>query len=208
MKLYYKPGACSLASRIVLTELGLPFEAIRVDTDAALTETGADYRAINAKGYVPALELDDGAVITENPAILQYLADKNPVATLAPVHGSLDRVRLQEWLNFISAELHKAYGPFFTGKELEAAEKAKAEIQIARRIAHVEDRLSDGRDFLMGDGFTVADAYLFVVLKWSNFIGFDLARWPHVEVYVARLAERRSVKAAMMSEGLIAQVAA
>ena len=208
MKLYYKPGACSLASRIVLTELGLPFEAIRVDTDAALTETGADYRVINAKGYVPALELDDGPVITENPAILQYLADKNPVATLAPIHGSLDRVRLQEWLNFISAELHKAYGPFFTGKELEAAEKAKAEIQIVRRIGHVEDRLSDGRDFLMGDGFTVADAYLFVVLKWSNFIGFDLARWPHVEVYVARLAERRSVKAAMMSEGLIAQVAA
>lgn len=208
MKLYYKPGACSLATRIVLTELALPFEAIRVDTAAGRTETGADYRAINPKGYVPALELEGGAVLTEGPAILQYLADLRPAAGLAPANGSLDRVRLQEWLNFISSELHKAYGPFFAGRELAGSERARLEALIARRIGHVEDRLADGRPFLLGDAFTVADAHLLVVLGWSRHIGLDLAAWPSVASYVARLATRSSVRSAMAAEGLIEEGAA
>jgi glutathione S-transferase len=208
MRLYFKPGACSLSSRIVLTELGLSHDAVKVDTETGLTETGADYRVINPKGYVPALELDGGVVITENPAILQYLADANPKAGLAPANGTIARVHLQEWLNFTASELHKAFGPYFGARTPEGAEKDAADVKLARRIGDVERGLADGRSHILGDRFTVADAYLFVVLNWSNFIGFDLKRWPHVASYVARMAARPAIRAAMLREGLIQEAAA
>ena len=203
MLLYFKPGACSLSSRIVLTELGLPFEAVKVDTEAGTTENGRDYRAINPKGYVPALEIEPGAVITENPAILQYLADRAPQTGLAPAAGSIERVRLQEWLNFTSSELHKAFSPWFSGRPLEGEEKARAESNLARRIGDVEQGLADGRPFILGDIFTVGDAYLFVVLNWTGFIGVDLARWPHVAAYMTRIGARPAVREALAAEGLL-----
>lgn len=208
MKLYFKPGACSLSPRIVLNELGLVFSAEQVDTGSGLTETGADYRRINPKGYVPALELDGGVVLTENPAILQYLADSYPEAGVAPVPGSVERARLQEWLNFTASELHKAFSPYFRGRALDDAEKVPVEAQLNRRIGDVEHGLADGRDFILGDRFSVADAYLFVVLNWSRFIGLDLSRWPSTQAYLARLSQRPSVKQAMRQEGLIAGDAA
>lgn len=204
MLLYFKPAACSLSARIVLLELGLPFEAVKVDTEAGTTQSGQDYRAVNPKGYVPALEIEPGIVITENPAILQYLADRVPQAGLAPATGTLERVRLQEWLNFTASELHKAFGPWFTAHPLEGDEKARAHATLARRIGTVEHGLSDGRAFILGDAFTVADAYLFVVLNWAGFIGLDLARWPQVAGFVARVAARPAVRMAMAAEGLLA----
>lgn len=208
MRLYFKPGACSLSSRITMTEIGMPFEAVRVDTATGMTETGADFRAINPKGYVPALEIAPGTVITENPAILQYLADSHPSAGLAPPAGTLERARLQEWLNFTSSELHKAFAPYFGGPPLEGTGKEKAEANLARRIGDVEQGLADGRAFILGDRLSVADAYLFVVLNWTNFIGVSLDRWPEVTRYFARLAARPAFQAAMRAEGLIKDAAA
>lgn len=208
MRLYFKPGACSLSSRITMTELGVPFEAVRVDTETGKTETGADFRAINPKGYVPALEIAPGTIITENPAILQYLADTHPDARLAPAAGTLERARLQEWLNFTSSELHKAFAPYFGGRALEGAEKERAEANLARRIGDVAHGLSDGRRFILGDAFSLADAYLFVVLNWTNFIGVSLDRWPEVARYFARLAARPAFQSALRAEGLIKDDAA
>jgi glutathione S-transferase len=202
MRLYFKPGACSLSSRIVLAELGLAYESIEVDTDAGVTETESDYGAINPKGYVPALELETGEILTENPAILQFLADTSAQSDLAPPAGTLERARLQEWLNFTSSELHKAFSPFFDKRQLDKAERERAHAVLARRIGDVERGLSDGRSFVLGEKFSVADAYLFVVLNWSNFIGLDLERWPSVSAYVARVASRPAVRAAMASEGV------
>lgn len=207
MKLYFKPGACSLAARIALTELGIAFEATKVDTAAGKTDGGADYLAVNPKGYVPALEIEDGAILTENPAILQFIADRKPGAGLAPVAGSLARVRLQEWLNFVSSELHKAFAPFFGAVSLGAGERHLAENHLRRRIDDVERALADGRTHLLGETFTVADAYLFVVLNWAGFIAFDLAKYPHTKAYVARVAARPAVRQAMIAEGLVAQAA-
>ena len=203
MLLYFKPGACSLASRIVLTEIGLPFEAVKVDTSAGTTEDGSDYRAINPKGYVPALQIVPGTIITENLAILQYLADQAPRAGLAPVAGTIERVRLQEWLSFTSSELHKAFSPWFSGQPLGGEDKSRAEANLSRRIGDVERGLSDDRPFILGDTFTVADAYLFVVLNWSGFINVDLARWPKVAAYTTRIAARPAVRAALTAEGLL-----
>ncbi|SIQ30229.1 glutathione S-transferase [Rhizobium sp. RU20A] len=208
MRLYLKPGACSLSSRIVLTELGATFDAEQVDTQAGLTETDADYRRVNPKGYVPALELDDGTVLTENPAILQFLADTHPAAALAPPVAILERARLQEWLNFTASELHKAFSPYFRGHPLDATEGQQAADRLARRVGDVAHGLADGRSFILGNAFTVADAYLFVVLNWSHAIGFDLTRWPRVGAYVARIAERPSVREALRAEGLLAGEAA
>ncbi len=208
MRLYFKTGACSLSSRITMTELGVPFEAVRVDTETGKTEAGGDFRAINPKGYVPALEIAPGTIITENPAILQYLADSHPSARLAPPAGPLERARLQEWLNFTSSELHKAFAPYFGGHALEGAEKERAEANLARRIGDVARGLSDGRSFILGDAFSVADAYLFVVLNWTNFIGVSLDRWPEVARYFARLAARPAFQSALRAEGLIKDDAA
>lgn len=202
MRLYFKPGACSLASRITLTELGIAHEAVQVDTERGITATGADYRAINSMGYVPALELDGGAVLTENPAILQYLADLEPSARLAPPYGTLERAYLQQWLNFISSELHKAYSPYFSAESPQGAARDAAMARIERRIGDVESALADGRSFLLGSSFSVADAYLFVVLNWSASIQHDLTSWPHVRAFMKRVGAREAVRAAMHAEGL------
>ena len=203
MKLYYKPGACSLASHIILNELEYRFELEKTDTENASTESGIDYLSVNPNGYVPALETDDGDVITENPAILQYLADNAPDAGLAPPNGSFARTRLQEILNFLSAELHKAYGPFFSGDELEEDVADAVRKKIARRVSHLEQRLADGRAYLLGADFSVADAYAFVVLNWSGVVGFDLGAFPKVADYVRRVGGRPSAIRAMVAEGLI-----
>lgn len=208
MRLYFKPGACSMSSRIVLNELGITFDTERVDTENGVTEAGVDYRSINPKGYVPALELDSGAILSENPAILQFLADTHPEAGLAPASGTLERARLQEWLNFTSSELHKAFGPYFRGEPLDEAEKKQVDASLGRRMDDVERGLSDGREFILGIRFTVADAYLFVVLNWSSFVGLDLARWPRLGAYVARIADRPSARRAMRQEGLVVDEAA
>jgi glutathione S-transferase len=207
MKLHYKPGACSLASHIILNELGASFDLDKTDTDAGKTETGGDFRVISPNGYVPALITDDGEIITENPAVLQYLADRAPDAGLAPPNGTMARTRLQETLNFVSSELHKSFSPFFTGKELTDAQRQTAEAGVGRRAAHIERRLADGRAFLQGDTFTVADAYAFVVLNWAGFVGVSLAAHPKTQAYVARIAARPASIKAMIAEGLMEQAA-
>ncbi|KAE9625086.1 glutathione binding-like protein [Parasedimentitalea maritima] len=207
MKLHYKPGACSMASHIILNELGTSFELDVTDTDAGKTEAGEDFRMISPNGYVPALITDDGEIITENPAVLQYLADQSPDAGLAPPNGTLERTRLQEALNFVSSELHKSFGPFFSGKELDDEERKKAEAGVGRRAAHIEQRLGDGRAFLLGDTFTVADAYAFVVLNWAGFVGVSLAAHPKTQAYVTRIAARPATIKAMVAEGLMEQAA-
>lgn len=203
MKLYYKPGACSLASHIALTEAGVDFALERVDTDAGRTETGADYRAINPKGYVPALALADGELVTEGAAILQLIADRHPEAGLAPAAGTLERTRVQEHLNYIASELHKAFGPFFSGAKLEGEARAAAAARVIARMGHMDKVLSDGRAYLTGAAFTVADAYLFVVSNWANFVGIDLAAVPHLKAFIGRVAERPATVAAMRAEGLL-----
>jgi len=205
MKLYYKPGACSMASHIILNELGIQFELDKTDTEAGKTEAGEDFRKISPNGYVPALVNDEGDVITENPAVLQYLADQSPDAGLAPPNGTLERTRLQEALNFVSSELHKSFGPFFSGTELEGDARKKAEAGVGRRAAHIERSLADDRAFLLGDTFTVADAYAFVVLNWAGFVGVSLDAWPKTQAYVARVAARPASIKAMVAEGLIEQ---
>jgi glutathione S-transferase len=205
MKLHYKPGACSMASHIILHELGASFELDKTDTAAGKTEAGGDFLKVSPNGYVPALVTDDGEVITENPAVLQYLADQSPAAGLAPPNGTLERARLQETLNFVSSELHKSFGPFFSGKELEGDARQKAEAGVGRRAAHIERSLADGRAFLLGETFTVADAYAFVVLNWAGFVGVSLNAWPKTQAYVARVAARPASVKAMVAEGLIEQ---
>ncbi|MBV1868068.1 MAG: glutathione S-transferase C-terminal domain-containing protein [Marinosulfonomonas sp.] len=207
MKLHYKPGACSMASHIILNELGVPFELDKTDTDAGKTEAGGDFSKISPNGYVPALIADSGEIITENPAVLQYLADQSPDAGLAPPNGTLARTRLQEALNFISSELHKSFGPFFSGVELDNEARKKAEAGVGSCAAHVERSLADGRAFLLGDTFTVADAYAFVVLNWAGFVGVSLDAHPKTQAYVARIAARPASIKAMIAEGLMEQAA-
>lgn len=201
MRLYFKPGACSLASRIVLIELGQPFEAVKVDTDKGVTEDGADYSAINPRGYVPALELDDGRIITENAAVLQHLGALKP-GPLTPDTASWDHVRLQEALSFISSELHKAFSPFFHG-EAEGERLAPAHALLARRIGDAERLLASGGPYLLGEQISVADIYLFVALNWAGFISFDLQNWPLVSDFMTRLGARSSVQTALQQEGLL-----
>ncbi len=202
MKLFYKPGACSLASHIALIETGEPFEIEAVDTTAGRTESGKDYAQINPKGYVPALQLDDGEILTEGPAILQYLADGHPSARLAPVVGTMDRARMLEQLTFTSSELHKAFGPIFREGASEA-EKAQARTAVGQKFDIVEALLSDGRQTLVGGQFSVADAYLFVVANWANFTEIDLSQWPKLSGYVTHISERPGVQKALRAEGLL-----
>jgi len=204
MKLYIKPGSCSLASHIVLNEIGAMFEIEEVDTAAARTAKGTDYLTVNPNGYVPALEIESGDILVENPAILQYLADQNADRGLAPPNGTLERTRLQALLNFVASELHKAFGPFFSGDPLTQEQKEKAEAKVVRRLGYLESLLADKRDYLTGDDFSVADAYAFVVCSWAPHVGLDFARWPHVKAYVERVMQRPAVRKSMMSEGLIA----
>ena len=202
MKLYYGPGACSLSPHIVLRELGLPFELERVDTKAGKTERGTDYRTVNPKGAVPTLELDDGQRLTEGPAIVQYLADLEPESGLAPRAGTMERYRLQEWLNFITSEVHKQFSPLFKPNTPEDY-KPVAKENIARRFDWLDKQLA-GQEYLMGKTFTVADAYLFVMLTWTKPTGIDLGRWPNLGEYRKRVAARPKVKEAMRAEGLLA----
>ena len=201
MKLFYKPGACSMASHIVLHELGVSFEIEAVDTATGTTVSGADYSKINAKGYVPALQMKDGSVLTEGPSILQYLADAHPEATLLPPAGSLDRARVIEVLTYVSSELHKAFGPLFNPATSKSEQDA-ARASVATKFDHVETLLQDGRGTITSGGFTIADAYLFVVSNWANGTGIDLTKWPNLSAYVARIAQRPATQMAMRAEGL------
>ena len=201
MKLFYSPGACSLSPHIALREAGLAFELSKVDTKAKTFDGGGDFLAVNAKGYVPVLEMDDRQRLTEGPAIVQYIADRKPESGLAPKCGTMERVRLQEWLNFITSELHKGFSPLF-GADTPAEYKEIARKKLGARFDWLSTQLQ-GRQFLLGDRFTVADGYLFVVLNWTAHVGIDLARWPALKDYQARVAARPKVQEAMKAEGLI-----
>jgi glutathione S-transferase len=201
MKLFYTPGACSLSPHIVLREAGLPFDMVKVDIRAKKTEAGADFWAINPKGYVPAIQLDDGGLLTEGPAIVQYLADKAPDKKLAPANGTLERYRLQEMLNYLSTEIHKGYSPLFNPAFPEEVKQAHRE-RLVQRYKLLEERLAAKGPYLMGEQFTVADAYLFTVTTWAGNTKVDLGAYPALKAYQARVAERPSVQAAMKAEGL------
>ena len=200
MRLYFSPGACSLSPHIVAHELGVTLTLEQVDTRTKQTHDGRDFWAINPKGYVPALELDNGELLTEGPAIVQYLADQNPDAKLIPASGTLARYRVQEMLGYINSELHKTYSPLFnpaTPPEL----RADREAYLRKRYAVLEQHLAD-QPYLFGDQFTVADAYLFTVTNWANFVKLDLAEFPNLVAFQARVAARPAVQAAMEAEGL------
>lgn len=203
MKLYYKPGACSLASHIALREAGADFALERVDTEKQKTEHGTDFSSISPKGYVPALALDNGEVLTEGAAILQFIADRHPQAALAPEAGTLQRARLQEQLNYVASELHKAFGPLFSGSASDS-EKSAAKTKVAQKLDLVEQVLADGRRFLLGEDFSVADAYLFVVANWTGPTGISLDAWPHIAAFQQRVSARKAVQQALQAEGLAA----
>lgn len=200
MKLYYSTGACSLSVRITLLESGLPFEAVLASTKTHQLEDGTDYYTINPKGYVPLLEFDNGERLTEVAAIQQYLADQVPAKNLAPANGTMPRYRLQEWLTFIGTELHKAYGPLFNPNASDEI-KNGAKSRINGRLAYVNEQLA-GKSYLLGD-YSVADNYLFVVLNWSGRVGIDLAPYPNITAYMARMLARPAVQAALKAEGLL-----
>ena len=198
MKLYYAPQACSLAPHIVLRELGLAFDPVRVDNRSKLTADGRDFLAINPKGYVAALELDNGQVLTEGPAILQYLADLQPKAGLAPANGSWERVRLQEMLNVISSVVHGGMAWLFS-TAIDDAVKALFRERLFKRFALLDQTLVR-QDYLLGGTFGVADAYLFSVLRWTEGFAIDLQQWPGLERFQVRIGERRSVQEALVLE--------
>jgi glutathione S-transferase len=204
MKLYYSPGACSLSPHITLLEAGLPATLVKVNTKTHTLAGGEDFYAINGKGSVPVLELDDGRRLTEGPAIVQYLADLKPESRLVPAAGSFERYRLQEWLNFITSELHKQYSPFFA-PNTPADYKPILRDKLAQRLDWLAGQLN-GSDYLLGQ-FTVADAYLYAILRWSPFVDIDLAKWPVVAAYKARVETRPRVREALLAEGLIKEQA-
>ena len=201
MKLYYSPGACSLSPHIVANEIGIPLELEKVDTKTKQTEHGSDYLAINPKGYVPALRLDDGALLTEGPAIVQYLADQKPGSGIAPANGTLARYRLQEMLGYINSELHKTYSPLFNPNITDAL-RADREAYLRKRYGLIEQTLSD-QPFLLGDQFSAADAYLFTVTNWARVLKLDLSEFPNLMAFQKRVAERPAVQGAMREEGLV-----
>lgn len=201
MKLYYAPGACSLAPHIVLREADRHFDLERVDLATHRTASGADYYAINPLGYVPTLVIGPGEILTEGPAIVQYIADLVPGRRLAPPHGTFARYHLQSWLSFISAELHKQFAPLIRPGYTQA-EQAKARVRIGERLGYLQRVLVD-RGYLMGEQFTVADAYLFVMLMWCGNHGIDLQRYPNVDDYEDRVARRPAVLDALQAEGLV-----
>ena len=200
MKLYYTPGACSLAPHIVLRETDRPFDLVKVDLAAKRTEAGDDYAAINPKGSVPALGLDDGSLLTENAVILQYLADEAPTAGLIP-SGGLERYRLLEWLNFVATELHKGFGPLWNPATPTEFKQATREA-LGRKFDYLQNALRE-RDYLAGERFTIVDAYAFTVLNWTAMHDIDLSRWPGLAAFQARIAGRPAVRAALAVEGLL-----
>ena len=201
MKLYYSPGACSLSPHIVLRELGLPYEPVLASTKTHKLVDGTDYYTINPKGYVPLLELDDGQRLSEGPAIVQYLADQKPASGVIAAPGSMARYRQMEWLNFVSSELHKSYSPLFNAAMPEEG-KAVFRERLRGRYKYLNQQL-EGKSYLMGDSFTVPDAYLFTVTNWAPRVGVDLAEMPNVQAFMARMATRPAVQEAMKAEGLI-----
>ncbi len=198
MKLYFAPGACSLSPHIALAESGLAFDTEKVDLRTKTTKSGKDYRDINPKGSVPPLQLDNGEVLTEGPAIVQYIADQKPESKLAPPAGTMERYRLQEWLNFISTELHKAFSPLFKPDTPEAT-KASSIAAIRAKLDHVAEVLGN-RPYLLGDAFSVADGYLFTILGWSKIGGIDIGDWAAIKAYQHRIAARPAVQAAQAAE--------
>ena len=201
MKLYYSPGACSLSPHIVLREAGLPFQLVLASTKTHQLADGTDYYTINPKGYVPLLELDDGQRLSEGPVIVQYIADQAPARQLAPAAGTMERYRLMEWLNFTTSELHKSFSPLFNPAMPEDA-KALYRTRLLERFKWVDSQL-EGRDYLMGSGFTVADAYLFTVAGWGKYVGVDISGLKHLGAYLGRVAARPAVQEALKAEGLL-----
>ena len=200
MKLYYSNGACSMAPHIVLRESGLPFDLVRASTKTHQLDDGTDYYTINDKGSVPVLELDNGERLTEGPAIVQYIADQVPAANLAPANGTMARYRMQEWLNFITSELHKSYAPLFrptTPEEYKVITKEG----LTKKYALVDKWLT-GKNYTMGEAFSVADPYLFTVTSWAKHVGLDLSQFKNVGAFMARMAARPSVQATLVAEGL------
>ena len=203
MRFFTTPGTCSLASHIALCEAGLRFTVERVDLRAKLLPDGSDYRAINPKGAVPALEITPGEVLTEGVAIMQYVADQAPEAGIAPPAGTLDRARMQEAMNFIAGELHKSgYAAFFRPGMTDEA-RAVQLAAVDARLAWLEALLADGRDWLLRSGYSLADGYLFTITNWSHRFGHDLSRYPAIVALRARVAARPAVQAAMRAEGMI-----
>ncbi|RDV07258.1 glutathione transferase GstA [Sphingorhabdus pulchriflava] len=199
MKLYYSPGACSLSPHIILRELDSDFELARVDLATKTVDDGRDFNEVTAKGQVPALELDDGTVLTEGVAIVQYLADQKPDAGLMPPVGSVERARVQETLNFISSELHKSFGPLFNPATSHEGRAAASEA-VAAKLSVLEAQLSDGRPWLAGDAFSPADSYGFAVTRWAPFQGIVLDHWPSLSTWLSRVESRSGVQAALASE--------
>jgi glutathione S-transferase len=198
MKLYFSPGACSLSPHIALAEAGLAIELERVDLKAKKYGKDRDYLKVNPKGYVPTLQFEDGSVLTEGPAILQWVADQVPERHLAPAPGTMERYHLVEWLNFIATELHKQFSPLFNPASSDDFKQRQREL-LARRFDYLQAALGS-QPYLMGESFTIADAYLFTVLGWSKWVELDLARWPKLADYVARVAARPKVQAAIAAE--------
>jgi len=201
MKLFYSPGACSLSPHIVAQEAGIELGLQKVDLKTKAMATEGDFFAINPKGYVPALQLDNGEVLTEGPVIVQYLADQKPEKGLAPPAGTMARYHLQEWLGFINSELHKSYSPLFR-PDTPAETRADRQAYLSKRYGVVEKQLA-GRSYLLGDHFTAADAYLFTVTNWAGTVKFDLSPFPNIRAFQERVAARPAVKAAMKAEGLL-----
>jgi len=201
MKLYFAPGACSLSPHIVAREAGIPVQFQKVNTKDKSMEGGGDFWKVNPRGYVPVLELDNGERLTEGPAIVQYLADQKPESGLAPKNGTLERYRIQEWLNFLTSEVHKQFSPLFRPNTPEDY-KPIAKENIGKRFDWIEQQLA-GKDYVTGKQFTVADAYLFVLTNWTKPTQIDLARWPNIAAFNKRVAARPKVKEAMQFEGLI-----
>ena len=200
MKLFYSPGACSLAPHIVLREIGNNFDLVKVDFATNTTEQGDDFNQINPHGYVPAILLDNNEPLTEGVAIMQYLADQSPTAGLVPKNGTFERAQLHERLNYLTSEFHKGFAPLFSG--VEGEEKQKAIENVEAKLDYLDKLLSD-REYVMGENFSIADAYLFVITSWTAHTGIDLNKWSHLSEYSEKIANRKSVQEAMRAEGLI-----
>ena len=201
MKLYYSPGACSLSPHIVASEAGIDLDLEKVDLQTRLTATGQDFSKINPKGYVPALQLDNGEVLTEGPAIVQYLADQKPASKLAPAAGTFERYRLQEMLTYLNSEIHKTYGPMFN-PAIAPSDRADKVAYLQKRYALIEQQLGKHK-FLLGDQFTIADAYLFTVTTWADHLKIDLSGFPKLQAFQKVIAARPAVQSALRAEGLI-----
>ena len=200
MKLYFAPGACSLSPHIVLEEAGIAAETEQVNNQEKKTKTGKDYWSVNPKGQVPALQLDSGEMLTEGPVIVQYVADQKPAAGLAGGAGTMERYRIQEWLNFTTSELHKTFGPIFRPTTPDAF-KDISRANLGKRFDWIDQQLA-GKQYLMGDKFSIADAYMFTVMRWSPRVNIDISKWPNIKAYVDRVAARPKVQEALKAEGL------